>query len=543
MNPSVRIEQTFSGFIQFADLMNPELRRDVAEWLFLYLFDPTFPALLHLSQSDIPEKYPNWNLLFQQIFEFSDLRITTTHNEDLSISVARSTLNWARQAYQQFEAGYAHANEEEEYHQLRKEGRSLTPEKWTQLLQKLQRSYPNHGLSWTFYRERFQHPEAETLGDLEVMQQNVLDDWKQFLFTRKQKLESGYLTGAIDSHIIDLTEKVESLQELGDLVSPYYNFIGQVWNDSIGTWDRIEWNKMEQYAKTLQDDPNLQELARLLGKWNLSEQEMEEEKMRKPLEEETWEPNPYGKSEITGITHSDLISAILPSEVALLSSPETELIFAKKFVEKKLLTFEYRSQDLGTRQIESPEAIAFAQRADRGPMILCIDTSGSMFGEPEQIAKALALAILNIAIKQERPAYLISFSTAIQTLEITGVDADVSKMVDFLAMSFHGGTDIQPALKEALDMLQREKYQHADVLVISDFVIPRLDKDVYEQLLDTRRNNQTHYHGMLIVRGYDPRVPPLPIFDHHWIYDLDNPKVIRQTLDHFRSLEHSNQPI
>ena len=541
MKPSLQIEQELSGFIQFADLMTRELRTSVAEWVFHFLYDPAYPALLYLNQSEMPEKYPSWFLLFRQIFEMEGLRKTTTHNEDFSISVARSTLNWAKQTYQQFETGYERAAEEEEYRKVRDGLKHVTPEIWVNLLRKLAGWYPRHRQSWDFYKKRFRADPPETGDALNVLQQNVLDDWTGFLFAEKEKLEAAYLNRAIDRHLAELEARVHHLLDLGDLVSPFYNFIGQVWSNALGNWDRIEWGKMQIYAQTLEKDPNLRELARLLGRWNLSEQEQEEEKMQQPLIEDTWEPNPYGKSEITGITQSDQLSAILPAEVALLSSPETEVLFSQKFVEKKLLTFEYRSEDLSTREREQPEVSSRARRADKGPLILCIDTSGSMFGEPEQIAKALALAILNIAIKQKRKAYLISFSTAIRTLEMTGIEEDVSRMIDFLSMSFHGGTDIQPALEAAIDMLEKQDFRMADVLVISDFVIPRLDKDVYERLLDSRRSNETHYHGLLIVRGFDPRVPPLPMFDHHWIYDIDNPKVMRQAIAHFRSLAQPQQ--
>lgn len=540
MKPSLRIEQEFSSFIQFADLMTRELRASVAEWLYYHLFDPAYPALLHLSQSEIPVKYPNWFELFRQILEMEGLRETTSHNEDLSISVTRSTLSWARQIYQQFETSYARADEEEDYKQILAHRPQTAPPTWADRLIKLNDWYPDHRQTWDFYRMRISADPPESGEALDVLQQNILDDWAGYLFAEKKKLEAGYLKQAIDQHIAELTVRVDHLLDLGDLVSPFYNFIGQAWSDSVGNWDRIDWHKMETYAQTLQGDTNLQDLARLLGRWNVSEQEAEEEKMKQPITEETWEPNPYGKSEIIGITQSDHLSAMLPTEVALLSSPETELIFAKKFVEKKLLTFEYRSDDLSTQQREQPEVSSQAKRSDKGPLILCIDTSGSMFGEPEQIAKSLALAILNIALKQKRKAYLISFSTAIRTLEMTGMENDIGKMVDFLSMSFHGGTDIQPAIKEALTMLKREGFREADVLVISDFVIPRLDKDVYEQLMESRRHHDTHYHGLLVVRSFDSRVPPLPIFDHHWIYDIDNPQVMRQTIAHFRNMEHPN---
>ncbi len=48
--------------------------------------------------------------------------------------------------------------------------------------------------------------------------------------------------------------------------------------------------------------------------------------------------------------------------------------------------------------------------AELGPIILCLDTSGSMRGARETVAKALALECLRGANRQRRPCYLYAFS-------------------------------------------------------------------------------------------------------------------------------------
>lgn len=45
-----------------------------------------------------------------------------------------------------------------------------------------------------------------------------------------------------------------------------------------------------------------------------------------------------------------------------------------------------------------------------GPIILCLDTSGSMRGARELVAKALALECMRGAHRQQRPCYLYAFS-------------------------------------------------------------------------------------------------------------------------------------
>ena len=52
---------------------------------------------------------------------------------------------------------------------------------------------------------------------------------------------------------------------------------------------------------------------------------------------------------------------------------------------------------------------ATGEKQEKGPVIICIDTSGSMNGEPEDIAKSLSLFILLECIKEKRSCYIISF--------------------------------------------------------------------------------------------------------------------------------------
>ena len=48
--------------------------------------------------------------------------------------------------------------------------------------------------------------------------------------------------------------------------------------------------------------------------------------------------------------------------------------------------------------------------ADRGPILLCVDTSGSMRGAREIVAKALALECMRAAREQERGCYVFAFA-------------------------------------------------------------------------------------------------------------------------------------
>lgn len=546
MSQLKRVEEEMSSFILFGGMMTREDRQKLAKMLYLYLLDPNYPVLFHYEQSGIAERFPNWDKLLQRLFLEDKLVHLTRNNDDFSLSVTRETLNWCKTVALRFEHAHSYAEEEQRLNHLKEHTAQSPLNQWESVLIELPQLHPEAQRNWLFYAKTFQEL-SQTISpsgagtnrfrqenDLMVLKQNILNDWEHLLTSKIAIEEEAFLEEEFALYHADMLNKAGRLQEINDVLAPFYNFLGHAWNDDMGAWDKINWNKMEEYAEGLRRDRQLRELADLLGRWQSAERSRKEQKLSQPMPKSDWKPNPYGKSEIVGIHHSNHISAMLPSETALLSSPETEIMLAKKYVERKLLTFQYRSQDISD-ELEEREVIAYEdEKEKRGPMIMLIDTSGSMFGQPERIAKALALAILNIAIEEDRKAYVISFSVGFRTLELTGKKGQISVLIDFLQQSFHGGTELHPGMNEVMKVLQREGYREADVLVISDFVVPRLDKDLFNAVMEARKTYGTNFHSMYITRRPDPRVPPLPIFDNHWIYDLDNPGIIRQTIDHFQ---------
>ena len=57
-----------------------------------------------------------------------------------------------------------------------------------------------------------------------------------------------------------------------------------------------------------------------------------------------------------------------------------------------------------------PERREIRPTADRGPILLCVDTSGSMRGPREVVAKALALECMRAAKAQERGCFVFAFA-------------------------------------------------------------------------------------------------------------------------------------
>jgi uncharacterized protein with von Willebrand factor type A (vWA) domain len=107
---------------------------------------------------------------------------------------------------------------------------------------------------------------------------------------------------------------------------------------------------------------------------------------------------------------------------------------------------------------------------ERGPMIVCVDTSGSMRGAPEKIAKAVVLEALRSAHAERRSLRLIAFGGPGEVVEATLSDgrAGLDAMLAFVGQSFDGGTDIQTPIERAVDQVHREGWSSADLMVVTD---------------------------------------------------------------------------
>ena len=66
-------------------------------------------------------------------------------------------------------------------------------------------------------------------------------------------------------------------------------------------------------------------------------------------------------------------------------------------------------------------------------------------------------------------------------------------------MSFHCGTDPLPALQKALEMLAQTDYKQADVLMVSDFIMPSLPDPVRPRIDQQRQHNGMRFHSLIIA--------------------------------------------
>ena len=131
----------------------------------------------------------------------------------------------------------------------------------------------------------------------------------------------------------------------------------------------------------------------------------------------------------------------------------------------------------------------------RGPFIVCVDTSGSMGGFNEQCAKAFCLALMRIALADNRRCFIMLFSSEVVHYELTS-ESGLEQAIRFLSQRFRGGTDLASCFRAIIERLQNPQWVDADAVVISDFIAQRLPDEVIAQVGELQRKHQHRFHAV-----------------------------------------------
>ncbi|MBQ7881746.1 MAG: hypothetical protein IJ312_03440, partial [Treponema sp.] len=180
---------------------------------------------------------------------------------------------------------------------------------------------------------------------LEILQRNFLSDMEKNLIERKNKWEQERIEKARKEFLEELYKKIEKFIRLEKLLSPFINHMGRLWDLSNGIFEESGFEIFDTFAKLLENDESLQELAEILGKQSRAQSTFEKELRDKVVIKSEWKPKNAYRGEINGLKYSNDISCVLPSELALLRNPATKKLFQLKFAQKQLLSYNYRSKE------------------------------------------------------------------------------------------------------------------------------------------------------------------------------------------------------
>ena len=539
------IEEQFAPFIEFGNLFDKATRRYLVHYLY---------AKVHADEHPLPLRYESpefdyFKTTLDQVFSHQGMLAICAGNETLTDQIIHDTLDWMRKTHHQVKAENPYQDELKRLHSWRDRPLPLFAETWYHLTNHLKEHYTREEVDARFYEQEFEttfrdraaflqrlraNPEAEEFRRADLLLTDLLAQWEAVLTAKALHYELGRVGEEMKKFRDLLYAKVAEYQQLFDLMEPFTLEVGRFWDLSKGLWKQTNFDVLSRYATLLKDEKSIRELADLLGKLREAQTELAEEWYEQVIAKSEWRSSAAERTEIDGIHPSGDLNRMLPSEASLLGDDLTETLFFKKFADQQLLSLHYQGREL----VRGNQVLAGkrdrARQRDRGPFIVCIDTSGSMEGTPEQVAKVLCFALIKMAAREKRKCYLISFSAGLQTINLLELENSLDKVVKFLSMGFNGGTDVVPALSEAMRMLATHDYQDADVLMVSDFVMYEIRADIIERMKAEQRKG-TQFHSLTVAEFANSAV--VELFDNYWVYEPQNKEIARQLAHDLRKLE------
>jgi uncharacterized protein with von Willebrand factor type A (vWA) domain len=167
----------------------------------------------------------------------------------------------------------------------------------------------------------------------------------------------------------------------------------------------------------------------------------------------------HAPDEVADVECGDAVPRLLPAELARYADPDLEVAFLRDLTERRCLQYRLDGKE--------PKG--------RGPIVMVLDESGSMEGEPEVWAKAVFLALHEVALRQNRAVALVQFSSeASRALTFRPGKPDPEALAAAVESFMGGGTDFGPALMEAVRVVEQEGgFRAADVVLVTDGIAGR----------------------------------------------------------------------
>ena len=313
-----------------------------------------------------------------------------------------------------------------------------------------------------------------------------------------------------DRELVDTwQERARAWAQIADVFGDLGMMLGRGWDLAQGVLKQTGWLDVMRLRELIEKLPQLRAIVQALGRLHrANNEESVAEKVFAPvrrLEQERQEVRtPLVPAETRGLRRSGDIARMLPSEAVMLGHPKLKMLWHARRAEDALLTYHVEGTEIEVRQVERDvleEREGRAPRPERGPILAVIDTSGSMHGVPEQVAKAVVLEALRVAHSERRRCYVYSYSGPGNVLEheLDLSPAGIGRLLRFLAHTFGGGTDIG-ALSLVTERLKQHDWKKADVILVSDgeWAAPA----AIVQAVAAARAQGTCFHGVQIgARG------------------------------------------
>ncbi len=216
--------------------------------------------------------------------------------------------------------------------------------------------------------------------------------------------------------------------------------------DNKGVWTRGDLTPHLKLVEEYYDSPKLKRLVQRIGRLK----EVKEIRFATDHKEDT--------AEVQGITYGNDLPMVVPEEWADYFNQARKAGFKKKFIDESLCLYDTKGKE----------------GKGKGSLIICLDNSGSMQGPKEETSKAIAVAMLEIAMIQKRDFVVIMFGGPDDELKIFEIEKGLCTFEQLVEIGEYflcsSGTDFEKPLREALKFLEKDKYPGGDIVFITDGV-------------------------------------------------------------------------
>lgn len=355
---------------------------------------------------------------------------------------------------------------------------------WQGLVFMLDSKYGDYGFDKNFYIKTFSKPGR--LENDKTTWEKMIYDWNEALKQKMRHDVGNSIDSADDANEKKLNSYMNEIPKYLKQEQIDKDDFMQAWGMMNGSWNTSDFQRLIRIVHLQQQYPQIVKITNKMGRIASDDGSQ----WLSLVQGSTQKVEHSSHSDILGVTVGNDINALMPTEMAYASDDQLEDVFLNRFVSHKLQVFRYKSEVM-----KPARQMNICRMMRRGPMIVCVDTSGSMVGKPEKISHSVLLRILSIAHQQRRSCFLIGFSVSINPIDVV---RNTSMVLNFFSHGTSGDTNASRMLDKIFELIEtNDRYMNADILWVSDYRIPMPDKS---QLLKIQhyRTIGTRFYGLQI---------------------------------------------
>ena len=421
--------------------------------------------------------------------------------------------------------------------------RRMNEEVWRPLLDQIDEEHRNEGFDKTFFLRLFGEESIQANhngeihdGDTDRLHSSIgaskAENWERLVRDWKACIEQQVISKLKDFIALRQTHFETGLVRMMDQITRNMKLKGiseqravQAWEMMKNAWTETEFERRLNEMKIQDQYPEIKEIVAKMGRVadaNGKDRLTIASGVNMKMEHSS-------ESDIEGITVGDDLNSLLPLELAQYSDEDMEGLFIYKYRTRRLQTFRYKSE-----MAKPSRKLGFTHASRKGPMIVCLDTSASMYGTPERISSTLISLIEETAEELERDCFLIDFSVSTRAIDLMAkrkverlkkIGINIVEGAEDTASASHlpfigGGTSAKKMMSQMFELLDHDglHYVNADVLWITDFLIPNPSQAMLSRFKEYKETG-TRFYGIRIVRSDDKE--PNEWKDYfNWIYTV-----------------------